>query len=93
MDMEHVGDVMSEKFGFPVFTVGILLLAGIIWLLEVNGMIPFGIPWIPIIVIFIVILILGAIIFGRDKNRPGFCPFSGICPFNGFCPLGHKKED
>lgn len=83
---------MSGKFGFPVFAVIMLLLAGIVRLLEGMGRIPFEIPWIPIIVIVISVLILGAIIFGRDRDRPGICPFSKICPFNGFCPFGHRRE-
>ncbi len=29
---------MSEKFGFPVFTAGMLVIAGVAGLLEVNGM-------------------------------------------------------
>ncbi|MCK4812132.1 MAG: hypothetical protein KAS74_07650 [Methanosarcinales archaeon] len=29
---------MSEKFGFPVFTAGMLVIAGVVRLLEVNGM-------------------------------------------------------
>ncbi len=84
-------DNMSGRFGFPVFTVALLLLGGIAWLLEVNGMIPFAIPWIPIIVVIAAVLIVGAVIFGRNSDRPGFCPFSAICPFNNFCPFGHGR--
>ena len=82
---------MSKRFGFPVFTVALLLLGGIARLLEVNGMVPFTIPWIPIIRIIAVVLIMGAVTFGRNKDRPGFCPFSAICPFNNFCPFGHGR--
>ncbi len=84
-------DNMSGRFGFPVFTVAMLLIGGIARLLEVNGMIPFAIPWIPIIVIIAAVLIVGALVFGRNKDRPGFCPFSAICPFNNFCPFGHGR--
>ncbi len=87
----HNYQIMSEKFGFPVFTAGMLVIAGVVRLLEVNGMLWFDVPWIRIIVITAGALMIGAIIFGRDKNRPGFCPFSGICPFNGFCPFGHRR--
>jgi hypothetical protein len=82
---------MSGRFGFPVFTVAMLLIGGIARLLEVNGMIPFAIPWIPIILIIAAVLIVGAVIFGRNRGRPGFCPFSAICPFNNFCPFGHGR--
>jgi hypothetical protein len=82
---------MSGRFGFPVFTVALLLLWGIALLLEVNGMIPFRVPWLPIIVIIAAVLLVGALIFGRNRDRPGFCPFSAICPFNNFCPLGHER--
>ena len=82
---------MSRRFGFPVFTVALLLLGGIARLLELNGMIPFVIPWIPVIGVIAAILIIGAVIFGRNKDRPGFCPFSAICPFNNFCPFGHRE--
>jgi hypothetical protein len=84
-------DNMSGRFGFPVFTVAMLLIGGIARLLEVNGMIPFAIPWISIIVIIAAVLIVGALVFGRNKDRPGFCPFSAICPFNNFCPFGHGR--
>ena len=82
---------MSKRFGFPVFTVALLLLGGIARLLEVYGMISFKVPWIPIIGIIAGVMIVGAVIFGRNKNRPGFCPFSAICPFNNFCPFGHGR--
>ncbi|MEA1895690.1 MAG: hypothetical protein U9N36_10950 [Euryarchaeota archaeon] len=82
---------MSGRFGFPVFTVALLLIGGIVRLLEVNGMTPFGIPWLPIIVIIAAVLLAGALIFGRNRDRPGFCPFSAICPFNNFCPFGHER--
>lgn len=83
---------MSEKFGFPVFTVAIIILAGAIRLLELAGAIP-SVPWVPIVVITAAILLLGAIALGRDKNRPGFCPYSKLCPFNKFCPLGHGRNE
>lgn len=67
------------------------MIAGVVRLLEVNGMLWFDVPWIRIIAITASVLIIGAIIFGRDKNRPGLCPFSGICPFNEFCPFGHRR--
>ncbi len=82
---------MSGRFGFPVFTVALLLIGGIARLLEVNGMISFVIPWIPIIRIIAVVMIVGAVIFGRNSDRPGFCPFNAICPFNNFCPFGHRR--
>ena len=82
---------MSGRFGFPVFTVALLLIGGIAMLLEVNGMVPFRVPWIPIIGIIAVVMIVGAVIFGRNMDRPGFCPFSAICPFNNFCPFGHGR--
>jgi len=84
-------DNMSGRFGFPVFTVAMLLIGGIVRLLEVNGMISFRVPWIPIIVIIAAVLSGGALIFGRNGDRPGFCPFSAICPFNNFCPFGHGR--
>ncbi len=84
-------DNMSGRFRFPVFTVAMLLIGGIARMLEVNGMIPFAIPWIPIIVIIAVVLSVGAVIFGRNRDRPGFCPFSAIYPFNNFCPFGHGR--
>jgi len=84
-------DNMSGRFGFPVFAVALLLLGGIAWLLEVNGMTPFAIPWIPIIAIIAAVLIVGAVIFGRNKDRPGSGPFSAICPFNNFYPFGHGR--
>jgi len=84
-------DNMSGRFGFPVFTVALLLIGGIARLLEVNGMISFAIPWILIIVIITTVLSVGALIFGRNGDRPGFCPFSAICPFNNFCPFGHGR--
>ncbi len=82
---------MSGRFGFPVFTVTLLLIGGIARLLEVTGMIPFRVPWVPIIVIIAAVMFVGAVIFGRNRNRPGFCPFSAICPFNNFCPFGHGR--
>jgi len=60
-------------------------------LLEVNGMIPFVIPWIPLIVIIVAVLSVGALIFGRNMDRPGFGPFSAIYPFNNFGPFGHGR--
>jgi hypothetical protein len=60
-------------------------------MLELNGMIPFAIPWIPIIVIIAAVLSVGAVIFGRNRDLPGFCPFSAICPFNNFCPFGYRR--
>jgi len=84
-------DNMSGRFGFPVFTVALLLIGGIVRLLEVNDMVQFAIPWIPIIVIIEAVLSVGALIFGRNRDRPGFCPFSAICPFNNFGPFGHGR--
>lgn len=60
-------------------------------MLEVYGMIPFAIPWIPLIVIIAAVLSVGALIFGRNMDRPGFCPFSAIYPFNNFGPFGHGR--
>ncbi len=82
---------MSGRFGFPVFTVALLLLGEVVRLLEVNGMIPFRVPWLPIIAIIAAVLLVGALIFGRNRDRPGFCSFSAICPFNNFCPFGHER--
>lgn len=59
---------MSERFGFPVFTVALLLIGGIARLLEVNGMTSFAIPWIPIIGIIAVVMFVGALIFGRNMD-------------------------
>ena len=55
---------MSGRFGFPVFTIARLL--------EVNGMIPFRVPWIPIIVIIATVLSVGALIFGRKQGPTRF---------------------
>ena len=60
-------------------------------MLEVNGMIPFAIQWIHLIVIIAAALPVGAVIFGGNRDLPGFCPFSTIYPFNNFGPFGHGR--
>jgi hypothetical protein len=65
-------DNMSGRFGFPVFTVALLLIGGIVRLLEVNGMVPFAIPWIPIIVIIAAVLSVGALIFWKKQGSTRF---------------------
>jgi amino acid transporter len=78
---------MRGKIGFPVWTAGIVVVAGVLLLLDAAGAIGRVPGWVLIVFVAAAAYLLAGLIYSPFADRRGFCPYARFCPFRKICPF------